>query len=223
MKPLIELLQKSELFRDAPDAILEREVLPHGRMQEYSKDQFLIEPKQKIDQIGMVVSGKIQVLHLFANGSHSLMSVIAPGSFVGADLICTHSGLSPYHARAAVSASIFWLPSALLNTPGLLNEELRVCCLENMLTLISQENMKKEYRLAILSQSGLRERILTYLSMQASRRRKDSFTIPFNREEMAAFLCVNRSALSHELSKLQQEGLISFRKNAFTLHRRSEN
>lgn len=222
MKPLIELLQKSELFRGTPEDVLEREVLPHGRMQEYSKDQFLIEPKQKLDQIGMVVSGKVQILHLFANGSHSLMSVIAPGGFVGADLICTRSGLSPYHARAAADASIFWLPAALLQAPGLLNEELRVRCLEHMLTLISQENMKKEYRLAILSQSGLRDRILTYLSMQGNRRRRDSFIIPFNREEMAAFLCVNRSALSHELGKMQKEGLISFRKNAFTLHRRSE-
>jgi len=74
------------------------------------------------------------------------------------------------------------------------------------------------YRFAILSRKGLRERIETYLTMQASRRQTQTFTIPFSREELAAFLCVNRSTLSHELSKMQQEGLISFRKNEFTLH-----
>ena len=78
--------------------------------------------------------------------------------------------------------------------------------------------MKKEYRLAILSQNGLRERITTYLTMQASRRQKTAFTIPYSREELAAFLCVNRSALSHELSRMQSEGLITFRKNYFCLH-----
>ena len=54
--------------------------------------------------------------------------------------------------------------------------------------------------------------------MQARRRNQNSFSIPFSREEMAAFLCVNRSALSHELSLMRKEGLISFRKNEFTLH-----
>lgn len=79
-------------------------------------------------------------------------------------------------------------------------------------------NMKKEYRLAILSQRGLRERITTYLTMQAARRQTTAFTIPYSREELAAYLCVNRSVLSHELSRMQQEGLISFRKNYFCLH-----
>lgn len=79
---------------------------------------------------------------------------------------------------------------------------------------------EKEYRLAILSQKGLRERILTYLRMQAAKRGVDTFAIPFSREELADFLCVNRSALSHELSLLQQEGVIRFRKNEFTVIRK---
>lgn len=77
--------------------------------------------------------------------------------------------------------------------------------------------MKKEYRLTIMAQKGLRERILVYLTMQANKRGTNSFTIPFSREELASFLCVNRSALSHELSLMQQEGLIRFHKNEFTL------
>ena len=86
-----------------------------------------------------------------------------------------------------------------------------------LLTWVSNENMKKEYRLAILSQKGLRERIWTYLTMQSLRLQRNAFAIPFTREEMAAFLCVNRSALSHELSRMQQEGLLTFHKNFFSL------
>ena len=93
----------------------------------------------------------------------------------------------------------------------------RLIVLNRLLTLISHENMRKEYRLAILSQKGLRERILTYLSMQSARLGKTTFSSPFSREELAAFLCVNRSALSHELSLMEREGLIQFRKNVFTL------
>ena len=54
--------------------------------------------------------------------------------------------------------------------------------------------------------------------MQANRLRKRTFAVSFSREEMASFLCVNRSALSHELSLMEQEGLITFRKNVFTLN-----
>ncbi len=89
--------------------------------------------------------------------------------------------------------------------------------LDQLLTLIAQENMKKEYRLAILSQKGLRERILTYLTMQVRKRGSNTIKVSFSREEMASFLCVNRSALSHELSLMQREGIIRFRKNVFTL------
>ena len=85
------------------------------------------------------------------------------------------------------------------------------------LLILSHDNMKKHYQLTILSQHGLRQRILAYLSMQATRRKSSSFSIPFSREELACYLCVNRSALSHELRRMEKDGLIRFRKNRFTL------
>jgi CRP-like cAMP-binding protein len=86
-----------------------------------------------------------------------------------------------------------------------------------LLTIISNENIRKHYRLAILSTRGLRDRILIYLSMQAGRAGNSTFSIPFSRDELASFLCVNRSALSHELSLMEQDGLIRFHKNEFSL------
>jgi len=86
-----------------------------------------------------------------------------------------------------------------------------------LLTLLSHESVRKEYRLAILARRGLRERVMTYLTMQAQKRGAASVTIPFSREELASFLCVNRSALSHELSCMARDGLITFHKNRFTL------
>ena len=89
--------------------------------------------------------------------------------------------------------------------------------MHRLLNLVSQENMKKEHRLAILYQKGLRDRIMEYLTMQAEKQGSGCITIPFSREELASFLCVNRTALSHELSKMRAEGIIEFRKNRFTL------
>lgn len=77
---------------------------------------------------------------------------------------------------------------------------------------IADENIRKFYRLAILSQHGLRNRVMVYLLMQARRRASRKFQIPFSREELAYFLCVNRSSLSHELSHMEQESCIRFKK-----------
>jgi len=58
---------------------------------------------------------------------------------------------------------------------------------------------------------------MTYLTMQANKRHTKTFSIPFTREEMASYLCVNRARLSHELSLMEQEGIIEFKRNKFTL------
>lgn len=218
MASLIAILAKTELFLDIPPETIQQEIIPHGHFQEYQKQQFLIIPQEKIDHFGIVITGKVHILHIFADGRESLMSDITPGGIVGADLVCTRSQISPYHAMATVPTQVFYLPIHIITRSQILSENVRLNILDHMLTLISHENMKKEYRLAILSQKGLRERISTYLTMQANRLRKRTFTISFSREELASFLCVNRSVLSHELSLMQQEGLISFYKNVFTLH-----
>lgn len=218
MDQLLAALRASSLFLGLTNAQLEKLVLC-GCCQDFSKDQILIAPLQKVDRIGIVVSGRIHVQHIFENGNRSLMGVIGHGEPVGADLICTPSRISPYHAIAAAQTRLFYLPSAILLKPGTIDEEIRLNCMNRLLMHIANENMKKEYRLAILSQNGLRDRITTYLTMQARRRGENSFTIPFSREEMASFLCVNRSALSHELGLMRSEGIIEFRKNCFTLLR----
>ncbi len=212
-----QLLRQTELFQDFPVEIITQDILPHCKILEYSKGQVLIEPHQKVDWFGIVASGRIHLTHLFPDGSVGLISPLSSPETLGFDLICTRSQLSPYHATAAVSGQLLKFPAELLLSSGLLREEYRQKALLHLLMLISHHNMKKEYRLAILSQKGLRERIMTYLLMQSDKRQTSTFQIPFSREEMAAFLCVNRSALSHELSQMEQEGMIHFHKNTFTL------
>ncbi|MBQ9148356.1 MAG: Crp/Fnr family transcriptional regulator [Oscillospiraceae bacterium] len=217
MNELAALLRKTELFRDFPAEVIRRDLLPRGWIQEFAKGQFLIEPQQQVNKCKVIITGKVNILHLFPDGKDSLMTSLAPGDILGLDLICTRSQISPYHAVAVVPTKVISFPAELLLTPGALPEEHRLAALGNLLTMISHHNMKKEYRLAILSRKGLRERIITYLTMQSAKRHAATFRIPFTRDELASFLCVNRSALSHELSLMEQEGLISFHKNQFTL------
>ena len=218
MDELIACLKGNDLFSDFSEALIRDAVLPHRQMQEYRKGMLVIAPQQRVNRFGIVLAGKIHLMHIFSEGNYSLMSSLDPGKLLGADLIFTRSQLSPYHAMAAADTRVVYFPGPLVTQPGMLEDKDRLALSQRLAAWISTMNMKKEYRLAILSQNGLRERITTYLTMQASRRQKTAFTIPYSREELAAFLCVNRSALSHELSRMQQEGLITFRKNHFCLH-----
>ena len=218
MDDILPILRKNKLFDGVEDAVILQQLLPRGNYQTYTKGKYLIQPQQVVDRFGIVLSGKVNIIHIFPEGNYSLLTALPAGEILGADLICTRTRISPHHAVAVLPTEVLYFPVELLTERGILTESLRQMILNNLLTLISNENIKKEYRLTILSQKGLRERILTYLTMQANRRKETTFSISFSREELAAFLCVNRSALSHELSLMQQEGLITFRKNVFTVH-----
>ena len=217
MPELNELLMQTEIFTGLDKELLNK-LISCGYMQHYEKGEYLLRPLEKLDKLGLVVKGKLRLVHIFPNGNYSLMETSTDGKLIGLDLVSTKTRVSPYHIQAATDSSVFWIPAAVLSGTECFDEKLRSVFLERMLSELADINMKKEYRLAILSQKGLRERIVSFLTMQANRLQKTSFRISFSREEMASFLCVNRSALSHELSVMQREGLLSFDESYFTLN-----
>ncbi len=217
MDTALEVLKKCRLFQEAGPETLERDILPRGRLREFERQSVLISPGDRVDWFAVVLQGRVHISQIFSDGTASLMDVLRPAHTLGTDLICTRSRRSPYYAVAGSAVQVLQFPRELLLEPGRLPEPVRLALCRRLLTLLSDENLRKHYRLAILSQRGLRDRVLVYLTMQAERRGTSAFRIPFSREELAAFLCVNRSALSHELSLMEREGLIRFRKNEFTL------
>lgn len=214
----MDILIKCSLFSGLSDGQIRGELLRYGVHRLIPKGKFLLQFQERLDHFGIILRGSVRTMHIFSDGSFSIMDVLKAGEVYGADLICTKSRISPYFAMAAEETELLIFPARIITGAGYLPEELRRHILDRLLVLLAQSNMKKEYRLAILSRKGLRDRILTYLTMQAAKRHTNRFEIPFDREEMASFLCVNRSALSHELSRMRGEGILSFRKNVFTIH-----
>ncbi len=213
---LFSVLRSCKLFQELTDQEIREELLPRGILRDFSKGAAVITPHEMVNQFGIIVQGCVHIQQIFINGEVSLMLKLPVSHVLGLDLICTQNRQAPYWAVTAEATQIFFFSIDLLQ-PGSLRKELRLILLHRLVTMIANENMCKYYRLAILSQRGLRDRIFMYLYMQAGRKHSTSFCIPFSREEMAEFLCVNRSALSHELSQMKREGLIQFRKNYFTL------
>lgn len=214
---LVNQLQKTKLLHQLSEDHIRRYILPAGHLSEYARGDYILRAQEKADDVPILLTGKVNILHYFADGSYSLAGTETPLKVLALDLIATRTRIAPYYARAAEPSTLFSFPADLIFQPGDLPETDRFLLMKQLLLMISHLHMQKEYHLAILSRKGLRDRIIVYLSMQATRTGSSTFTIPFSRDEMAAFLSVNRSALSHELSLMKQEGLLDFSKNRFTL------
>lgn len=89
--------------------------------------------------------------------------------------------------------------------------------INNLFQILSKENIELIQKIENVSQKTIREKLMTYFSNEAQKKRSNSFEISFNRQELSDYLNVDRSALSFELSKLQKEGLIKYNKNHFEL------
>ncbi|MGI5962934.1 MAG: Crp/Fnr family transcriptional regulator [Lawsonibacter sp.] len=223
METNLEVLCRCLLFRELPEKVVLNEILPVGRVAEYAKNTQLIASQERVNWFGVILKGRVQILQTFSDGERSLMDTLGVGSIVGADLICTRSRRSPYFAIVSEDAKLMVFgANCLMEKESPLTSATQLSVMRQLMTLIAHENMRKHYRIAILSQKGLRDRILTYLTMQAVRRGTNSFTIPYSREELATYLCVNRSALSHELKCMERENLIYTKKNKFILYARGQ-
>lgn len=217
MDNIAEFLKHTKLLREIPVEIIDAHIVPKGTLERYTKGEMLIHAQQKIDDIKILISGKVNILYYYEDGSYSLATTETPPRVLALDLIATRSRRSPYFAVASEDSVVFSVPSGLILKPGEMPEPERQTILNNFLIMLSHLHMQKEKHLMALSRNGLRDRIMTYLSLQAQWKKSHCFEIPFSREEMAAYLCVNRSALSHELSLMRKEGLIDFSKNHFVL------
>ena len=160
MKELASALHNTKLLQClSPDIILST-IVPQGRLREYSKDSIIFSAQDKVDHFHIVISGRVNIMHLFADGSYSISGTLKPLYVLGLDLICTRTQLAPYYAIAPISSTVFSFPASLILQPGSLPENQRLEILSQLTVMISHLNMQKDYRIAILSQNSLRQRII---------------------------------------------------------------
>lgn len=217
MNTSTSMIKRNRLFENVPEAIIESCILRNGKKLFFRQNSIMFMSLDRVNAVNILLSGKIKLVYYMENGEEDIKNILFPGNLVGIDLICTRTQLSPYQAAATEDSEVFSFPAEIILKPGTMPEEYRQICISNLLLILSHANMQNEYRLAILTRNSLRERIMVYLTMQANRNQSNTFRIPFSRDEMASFLRVNRSALSHELSLLRKEGIIDFSKNEFSL------
>lgn len=188
-----------------------------AKIEQYEKDGALLLQGARVDKIGILLSGRLQILREDYHGNRSIVSELAPSEVFAEAFVCAGLSHSPVTVLAMQSATVMYIDYRKLITtcPGGCDFHHRL--VENMISLIAYKNIELSKKLQILSCRSTREKILTYLTQQSERSNSLSFTIPFTREQLADYLSVNRSALSREISAMAEEGLLSYERNSFTL------
>lgn len=213
MEPM-EVLGDCILFRDLDPA----ETIPllGGTWSDYPTQTVVVAEGSRVDRLEVLLSGSMRAARLDADGSEFLYQQLRPGFLVAGEAACTPKRTCPYTVYALERCVTWSVPRDRLDDAAL-PPELRLALLSNLLAFVGNQNMKKYYKIDALSVKSARQRILKYLTAQAGRSGSRSFSIPFDREAMANYLCLNRSVLSHALKELEREGVLTFRKNQFTL------
>ena len=135
----------------------------------------------------------------------------------GLDILCTPSRNSFYYAYATKPSFILKIDKKILEKGKVISEEDTSKIYGNVITCLANICAKKCHKIELVSQKSIRDKIMIYLSIQKKNNNSNKFKISFDRDQLANYLCVNRSVLSHELSLMQKEGIIKFKKNEFEI------
>lgn len=210
MTNLIEAMKISVLFEGIKEEEL-KEITESGKVQvrQYGKDQFLIHQGDMAKGVGLVMEGRLHILREDFLGNREILAEVTAGDiFDEVYAILQGEPQSVAVAAAADSRVAFFAMEQLLASRGVM---------ANMVKVLAGKNLFLTRKMSHLSRKTIREKLISYLSEEGSRQGSKDIRIPFNRQQLADYLSVERSALSRELSRMKNEGLIWFNKEHFLL------
>lgn len=212
-----ELLKNTYLFRGFSDSELDDAlVYLAARKAVYKKGDTVIPFGSPISEFGIILSGIVQVSCDDINGNQIIMTSVSAGDMFAESLAVTANPESPIYAVATEDAKILWLKAAPIRQ-NKADSPLHTKIIASFINALANKCLSMNDRVQILSKKSIREKVITYFSQLAEREKKDEFSIPLSREDMASYLGVERSALSRELSNMQKDGIISYHKNRFRI------
>lgn len=184
----------------------------------YSAGENIFLAGQRAERIGIVLEGTAQVVWEDFSGSRTILAALEPGDMFGEAFAFAkgQNNVLPVSVTAPTGCRVlFFSAKNLVSPPAGCPYQQRL--VENMLGILAGKNLLLNQRLRLLSKRSTKEKVLSYLAAQAAVQGQKQVVIPFNRQELADYLCVERSALSAVLGQLKREGYLEFHKNHFTL------
>lgn len=219
MKKYLTLLKSTKLFQDIEETEIESMLdCLSAYAQIYQKGECIFHRGERITSVAMLLEGCIHIQKEDYWGNLSILSEISAGEIFGEVYACLGNEEILNNAVAVRQSTVLFLDISRILTicPSACRFHGRL--IRNLLSVIASKNKILTQKLSHMSQRSTREKLLSYLSEQSLRTGCSSFDIPFNRQQLADFLSVDRSAMSNELCKMRDEGILAFDKNHFVLY-----
>ena len=181
----------------------------------HKKGEIIAFEAENIRHVGIVLSGTVDMIKEDLWGNRTMLVRMSKNELFGETFACGGDNLSVVTFTVSEDAQVMFLPF-----DRVMNSCTNTCVfhhqlIENMVRVIAMKNRDLMRKVEVVSKKNLREKILAYLSLQAQLHESRYFEIPLGRVELADYLCADRSALTRELSKMRDDGLIDFDKNMF--------
>lgn len=218
MNKYLDVLKSVNLFRGIEETELEPLLsCLSAKMAHYEKGQIIFSSGERIERFGIVLSGQVQVVQDDYHGNRSILAQIDTGNLFGESFAYAEIKMLPVSVITTAESELLFIDSRELAVPCAKACGFHSRLIQNMLNIVSNKNISLTQKNEFTSKRTTRDKLLAYLSVEANKARSSRFTIPFNRQELADYLSVERSAMSAELSKLRDDGVLNFHKNQFEL------
>ncbi|SHH97854.1 cAMP-binding domain of CRP or a regulatory subunit of cAMP-dependent protein kinases [Sporobacter termitidis DSM 10068] len=211
----LRILRGSALFAGFSEAEL-KALLPalQPALRHYGKDNVIIDEGDEADQIGFVASGRVVARKMTSGGHTHILAVHEAGDNFGFDAAFSSHRTSPLTFTADTDCTALFVSSSCFLD---VTTAVGVRLMNNANRILADKCVRLLYKTDVLSKQSLRERILTYFGIMEMKSQGEAFLLRMSREQFAQYLCVNRSALSRELSRMQSDGLIEIRPGGYVL------
>lgn len=218
MEQYFSILKKSPLF-----AGIEEQNLSHmlgclgAKARQYQKGETIFTEGEPATYIGLLCKGAAQVERIDYNGNRTIVSEVNPGELFAESFACAGAERLPVSVTATEDCDVLLLDCRRIT---------QSCCnacafhqqmIYNLLKITAQKSIRLHQRAEIISHRTTREKLMAYLTLQATQKNSAKFTIPFDRQELADYLEVDRSGLSAEISKMRKEGILNCHRSEFEL------
>lgn len=211
-------LCKTALFRgSSPEEVEAMLACLGAERRQYAKGEMVCRVGDVISSMGVVLRGSMLIQTDDLWGNTAVLDRVGPGQIFGEAYACALGEPLMVDVVAADGSEVLFL-----NVERVLNVCSNACghhirLVRNLLSISAQKNLALSRKIFHTSSKTIRGRLLSYLSDQAVRSGSSTFTIPFNRQQLADYLNVDRSAMSNELGKMQRDNLLRVEKNRFQL------
>lgn len=187
----------------------------YGR--DFAKGETVLRQGSTTRDMGVVQSGGVRIESVDAWGDVTVLSHVGPGQTFAETYAYLPDEPLMVNVVAAQDSSIVFLSAEKLAHPCTGACARHRTAMANLTGLLARKNLALSRRSFIVAPKTIRGKVIAYLSQQALAAESDTFEIPFNRQQLADYLGVDRSALSSELGRMRRDGLINVRKSRFTL------